>query len=103
MLKCLAAVYGFAIWCWGAWFRRFPSQIRKTGVRVISIGNITWGGTGKTPLAAKAALDLSREGKAVAVLTRGYGEDEVSELRKKLPGVPVKARVSPSHLPGPAG
>lgn len=65
-------------------------KIQKVRARVISIGNITWGGTGKTPLVAKIAQEVSRSGKKAAVLTRGYaGGDEAEELRKKLPDVPV--------------
>ena len=71
-------------------YRLLPFRIRKVKARVISIGNITWGGTGKTPLAIKLARELSERGKKVAVLTRGYGKDEVAELEKKLPNISVK-------------
>lgn len=87
--KGLAAVYGAMVWFWHSTFRWFPDRVKKVEARVISIGNITWGGTGKTPLAVKIALELAAQGKKVAVLTRGYGDDEVKELRKKLPGIPV--------------
>ena len=40
---------------------------------VISIGNITWGGTGKTPLVIKTARYLLSLGVVPCVLTRGYG------------------------------
>src|SRR5262245_40876340 len=40
--------------------------------RVISIGNITTGGTGKTPLVAHVATLLAKRGEKVCVLTRGY-------------------------------
>jgi len=70
-------------------YRFLPLRMKKVGARVISIGNITCGGTGKTPLVAKIARELAEGGRKVAVLTRGYGEDEVQELKKKLPGVPV--------------
>ncbi len=40
---------------------------------VISIGNITVGGTGKTPVTAYVARHLSEKGFKVAVLSRGYG------------------------------
>ena len=40
--------------------------------QVISIGNITTGGTGKTPLVEKLASDLNVKGKKVVVLSRGY-------------------------------
>lgn len=60
------------------------------GARTISIGNITTGGTGKTPLVIKAASLLAGRGKRVCVLTRGYGRKNekeqilVSDSRKVL-------------------
>lgn len=43
------------------------------GARTISIGNITAGGTGKTPLVAYVAEFLAASGEKVCILTRGYG------------------------------
>lgn len=43
------------------------------GVPVVSIGNMTVGGTGKTPLVALIAEILAAKGEKVAVLSRGYG------------------------------
>ncbi len=43
------------------------------GARTISIGNITAGGTGKTPLVAFIARSLADRGEKVCILTRGYG------------------------------
>lgn len=40
---------------------------------VISVGNLHWGGSGKTPLVAAIASDLTRRGLRVAILSRGYG------------------------------
>ena len=87
--KVLASVYKWFHSLWKASYRRFPSRVKRVPARVISVGNITWGGTGKTPFTVKLAQWLSEEGKKVAVLTRGYGHDEVQELQKKLPGIPV--------------
>src|SRR6267142_2685902 len=42
------------------------------GVQVIAIGNLTWGGTGKTPVVEKFARELSDQGRNVAILSRGY-------------------------------
>ncbi|UCB57432.1 MAG: tetraacyldisaccharide 4'-kinase [Candidatus Omnitrophota bacterium] len=63
----------------------------KADCRVISVGNITWGGTGKTPLVEALARFLKKEGKSPAVLIRGYGRDEAYMLRDKLKGIPVLA------------
>ena len=85
----LSSIYRGAVVVSQAGYRAVPLSIRKVPARVISIGNITWGGTGKTPLVVRLALELSGLGKKVAVLTRGYGKDEVAELKKKLPDVPI--------------
>ncbi|HWS90824.1 MAG TPA: tetraacyldisaccharide 4'-kinase [Pyrinomonadaceae bacterium] len=45
----------------------------SVGAPVVSVGNLTVGGTGKTPLVEWAAKALAREGRRVCVLTRGYG------------------------------
>src|SRR4051794_8775501 len=42
------------------------------GVQVIAIGNLTYGGTGKTPVVEKFARELRDQGRTVAVLSRGY-------------------------------
>src|SRR6267142_5780385 len=58
-------------------FRRFLYNVRilrdsTLGVQVIAIGNLTWGGTGKTPVVEKFARELSDQGRNVAILSRGY-------------------------------
>src|SRR5580658_6492923 len=42
------------------------------GIPVIAIGNLTFGGTGKTPVVEKFARELQRQGRTVAILSRGY-------------------------------
>ncbi len=42
------------------------------GVQVIAIGNLTVGGTGKTPVVEKFARELQSQGRTVAILSRGY-------------------------------
>ncbi len=87
--KVLSAIYRFGLdVCQGS-YKIFPFRIRKVNARVISVGNITWGGTGKTPLVIKLAHDLAYYGKRVVVLTRGYSTDEVEELRARLGSIPV--------------
>ncbi|PYS68501.1 MAG: tetraacyldisaccharide 4'-kinase, partial [Acidobacteria bacterium] len=43
---------------------------------VISVGNITTGGTGKTPLVEWIARTVAEDGKKVCILTRGYGRND---------------------------
>jgi tetraacyldisaccharide 4'-kinase len=45
---------------------------RTLGVQVIAIGNLTVGGTGKTPVVEKFARELRDQGRTVAILSRGY-------------------------------
>ena len=45
------------------------------GVPVVSVGNITVGGTGKTPLVAFVAEVLVESGEKVCVISRGYGRE----------------------------
>lgn len=45
---------------------------KRLPVRVVSIGNLTVGGTGKTPVAEMLARELQKRGRRVAILSRGY-------------------------------
>jgi tetraacyldisaccharide 4'-kinase len=54
---------------------------RRLDRPVISVGNITVGGTGKTPMTALIARYLMDQGKRVAVLSRGYGGTSQGEPR----------------------
>src|SRR5437016_2214212 len=57
--------------------RQFLYRVRilrdsTLGVQVIAVGNITVGGTGKTPVVEKFARELQNQGRTVAILSRGY-------------------------------
>src|SRR5687768_1526544 len=61
----------------GVKMRRFLYNVRilrdsTLGVQVIAIGNLTVGGTGKTPVVEKFARELQQQGRTVAILSRGY-------------------------------
>ncbi len=58
-------------------------------IPVISVGNLTVGGTGKTPLTAWMAGVLTEAGARPAILSRGYGQDELDLHRAWNPDVPV--------------
>jgi tetraacyldisaccharide 4'-kinase len=68
--------------------------VARADVPVISVGNLTLGGTGKTPLVAWIARWLRARDLRVTLISRGYGaeqgarNDEALELEQKLPDVP---------------
>src|SRR5580693_2828474 len=53
-------------------YRKRILKERQLGCLVISIGNLTVGGTGKTPVVEKFARALQKGGRRVAILSRGY-------------------------------
>ncbi len=70
------------------------SKTHRVPVPVVSVGNLTLGGTGKTPMVEWLARWFQGRGVRVAVVSRGYGakagspNDEALELAQKLPDVP---------------
>ena len=84
----------FKAWC----YARGIFKARRLPGTVISVGNLTVGGTGKTPVVLAIAERLAAEGKHCAILTRGYRgttdpksngipqSDEVAMLRERLAG-----------------
>jgi tetraacyldisaccharide 4'-kinase len=70
---------------------------KKSAIPVVSVGNISVGGTGKTPFAAWLAGELARRGARPAVVLRGYGGDEPlvhAHLNPEIPVIIEKRRVT---------
>ncbi|XP_028796755.1 probable tetraacyldisaccharide 4'-kinase, mitochondrial [Neltuma alba] len=66
-------------------------QRHRLPLPVISVGNLTWGGNGKTPMVEFIALWLADCGISPLILSRGYGGgDEVNMLRRHLSGTTVQ-------------
>jgi tetraacyldisaccharide 4'-kinase len=91
LLWPLSLVYGAAVRL-RAWLyaHRWLKQKRLHGV-VVSVGNITVGGTGKTPMVIWLAEKFLAEGKRVAILSRGYHgsdgtSDEIELMKHRLQG-----------------
>lgn len=84
----LSGVYGLAM---VARARLYDAAILKTerpALATVSVGNLTVGGTGKTPFAAWLASRLARDARP-AIALRGYGGDEAEVHRRLNPTVPV--------------
>jgi len=71
-----------------------PELVHRVDVPVVSVGNLTLGGTGKTPMVRWLARWFRRRGIRVVIISRGYGaeagtrNDEALELERCLPDVP---------------
>jgi len=110
-LYLLSLLYGWAVRLRTYAYRVGLCPVRRLPCPVISVGNITVGGTGKTPLVMALVKRLTQHGIPVAVLTRGYRSrgssgslvsdgknvllspeesgDEPTLMAKTLKGVPV--------------
>jgi tetraacyldisaccharide 4'-kinase len=63
-------------------YRKRLMRERTVGCLVISIGNLTVGGTGKTPVVEKFARALQAGGRRVAILSRGYKSKKLPLLKR---------------------
>lgn len=73
LLSGFSAAYSLALSLRNFCFNSGIFKVRRLGCKVVSIGNITVGGTGKTPMAITVAKVLQSNGLKPAVLSRGYG------------------------------
>ncbi len=93
-LTGLSVPYRIAIGIRNRRFDRGRALVHRCGVPVVSVGNLTTGGTGKTPVVCYLAKWFREQGARVAIVSRGYGRgeadnnDEALELHWRLPDVP---------------
>jgi tetraacyldisaccharide 4'-kinase len=97
-LRLASVPYGWTVGMRNWLYERGWKRRHRAAVPVVSIGNVTAGGTGKTPCVEYVARFFRGRGLRVAILSRGYaghGEenDEAKVLEANLPGIP--------HLQGP--
>lgn len=86
-LFLLSIVYGLVVRALILFYRMRPYKLDG---KVISVGNITLGGTGKTTLVELIARYLRQQGIKPAILSRGYGScDEPRMLKMNLKDLPV--------------
>ena len=61
------------VWRFGAWLKAIMATPFHPPVPVVVVGNLTAGGTGKTPLVASLAVESRRKGRHPVILMRGHG------------------------------
>src|SRR5947209_7717474 len=88
-----AGLYRLGVSARNLGFDRGWTPIERAEVPVISVGNLTLGGTGKTPMVEYVARWGRSRGLRTAILSRGYGQaeglnDEGRVLEENLPDVP---------------
>ena len=93
-LRAASSLYRVGVSSRNRRFDRGSAEVHCCGVPVVSIGNLTTGGTGKTPIVCFLAKKLRQHHLRVSIVSRGYGRgeaesnDEAMELADRLPDVP---------------
>ncbi len=92
-LRAASVPYGLAVRLRNAAYQRGWLRCERVPAAVISIGNVTAGGTGKTPFVEYVARFYRNLGRRAAILSRGYGgaggrNDEARMLEENLSHVP---------------
>lgn len=90
-LQALALPYGLAVRARATFYEKGWSPRRQLPCRVISVGNLTVGGTGKTPVVLWLVEALLARGLRVGVLSRGYKRDRGKEFLLVSDGTAVLA------------
>ena len=89
LLWPLSALYGQMVRIRAALYARGALKQKRLNRPVISVGNLTAGGTGKTPMVIWLAKHFLKEGRRVGVLSRGYKgaagtSDEIELMKYRL-------------------
>lgn len=106
VLSPLQLLYMFVVTVRNALYDNGLLSSASAGVPVISVGNITVGGTGKTPLVIALARRALAKGRKVAIVTRGYGavaddqgrSDEAALIAAAVPE--ARLIIAPDKLSG---
>jgi tetraacyldisaccharide 4'-kinase len=84
LLKVLSVVFSVIVQVRLSLYKHRIIRPNTLGCQVISVGNLTVGGTGKTPVVEVFARNLQEQGRKVAILSRGYKSKEMSFQEKMI-------------------
>lgn len=84
-----AGVFGAAVRVRNGLYDHRLLRAHRGPIPAVSVGNLTVGGTGKTPVAAWLARTLAARGLHPAIVLRGYGADEPAVHARLNPDIPV--------------
>ncbi len=73
VLEGMSSIYGIGSGLKNILYDKGLLKARKVDAQVISVGNMTTGGVGKTPVVLEIVRHLIKKGKKVCVISRGYG------------------------------
>ena len=83
-LYCLSLLFSFLVQLRFFLYQKRILKDQPLGCLVVVVGNLTVGGTGKTPVVERFARSLRQRGRKVAILSRGYkSKDQVKDTRSK--------------------
>ncbi len=97
VLAPLEGLYRGVVAVRGALYNTGTIPVVRSPIPVVSVGNLTVGGTGKTPVSAWIAEKLVSQGISPFIVMRGYGGDEPMVHSRTNPGVPVIVAVDRSE------
>ena len=92
--KIYSGIVDFRLWL----YRNRILRERNLGCLVVSIGNLTVGGTGKTPVVEKFARALTDGGRRVAILSRGYKSVKPPLAKRILGKIQGKNEINPPRV-----
>ncbi len=98
LLRALSWVYRFGVRLRLRLFRKGWKGQAHLGTMVVSIGNISVGGTGKTPVVERFAKELTERGRKVAILSRGYKSKDLKEPQRWRNPVTGQTITSPPKI-----
>ena len=83
VLHVASAIYGQVNATTRGLYEKKILKTKRLPIPVISVGNLTWGGSGKTPLVEYLARRIAERAKKPLILMRGYSQDEVEQMKHR--------------------